>query len=201
MDFIGEINPNYLGQHKWILTATDYFTKWIEAIPTRRATDAVIINFLENNILARFGCPKRIVTDNAAAFKSRKMIHFCHKYHISLNHSTPYYPQGNGLAESSKKIMVRIIKKLLEDNKRDWHTKLKYALWDDRINTKREIGMSLVQLVYGDEVVFPAYLGVPVMNLLQEQQDEPNPVQKRINQIIELNELRDKAYSKVEIHQ
>ena len=137
------------------MTATDYFTKWIEAIPTRRATENVIMDFLEENILARFGCPKRIVTDNAAAFKSRKMINFCHKYHISLNHSTAYYPQGNGLAESSNKSLVRIIKKLLEDNKRSWHTKLKYALWANRISTKREISMSLFQLVYGAEVVFP----------------------------------------------
>ena len=113
--------------------------KWIEAIPTKRDIDAVIMGFLEENILARFGCPRRIVTDNAVAFKSKKMISFCHKYHISLNHSTAYYPQGNGLAESSNKSLVRIIKKLLEDNKRAWHTKLKYALWDDRINTKRAI--------------------------------------------------------------
>jgi hypothetical protein len=34
LDFIGEINPSSSGQHKWILVATDYFTKWIEAIPT-----------------------------------------------------------------------------------------------------------------------------------------------------------------------
>ena len=88
LDFIGEINPNSSGQHKWILIATDYFTKWIEAIPTRKATETVIMDFLEENILARFGCPKRIVTDNAAAFKSKKMIDFCHKYYISLNHST-----------------------------------------------------------------------------------------------------------------
>ena len=74
--------------------------------------------------------------------------------------------------------MVRIIKKLLEDNKRDWNTKLKYALWVDRINTKREIGMSPFQLVYGAEVVSPTSLGVPVMNLLQEQQDEPNHMQE-----------------------
>ena len=92
LDFIGEINPNSSGQHKWILTATDYFTKWIEAIPTRRETEAVIMDCFEENILARFGCPRRIVTDNAAAFKSKKMINFCHKYHISLNHSTAYYP-------------------------------------------------------------------------------------------------------------
>ena len=31
--------------------------------------------------------------------------------------------------------------------------------------------------------------------------NEPNPIQRRINQIIELNEVRDKAYDKVQIHQ
>ena len=55
LDFIGEINPNSSGQHKWIITTANYFTKWIEAIPTRKATYAVIIDFLENNILERFG--------------------------------------------------------------------------------------------------------------------------------------------------
>ena len=35
LDFIGEINPTSSGQHRWILEATYYFTKWIEAIPTR----------------------------------------------------------------------------------------------------------------------------------------------------------------------
>ena len=126
------------------------------------------MDFLEGNILARFGCPRIIVTYNAAAFKSRKTINFSHKYHISLNHSSAYYPQGNGLAEYSNKSLVRIIKKLLEDNKRSWHTKLKYALWDDRISTKRAIGMSPFQLVYGTEVSFPASLGAPVMRYFQE---------------------------------
>ena len=134
----------------------------------------MIMELLEENIWARFGCPKRIVTDNEPAFKYKKMISFCHKYHISLNHSTAYYPYGNGLVESSNKILVSIITKLLEYNKRAWHTKLKYALWADRISTKRAIGMSPFQLVYGDEVVFLVSLGVPVMKLLQEQQDEPN---------------------------
>jgi hypothetical protein len=102
LDFIGEIHPPSSGQHKWILTATDYFTKWIEAVPSRQATDAVIIKFLENNILSRFGCPRKIITDNAAAFRSKNLIDFCSRYHIVLGHSTAYYPQGNGLAESSE---------------------------------------------------------------------------------------------------
>eukprot|EP00253_Pinus_taeda_P002656 PITA_02656 len=111
--FIGEIHPPSSGQHRWIFTTTDYFTKWIEAVPTRQANDSMIISFLENNILSRFSCPIKIITDNAQAFKSKRMINICHQYHISLGHSTAYYPQGNGLDESSNKSLVRMIKKLL----------------------------------------------------------------------------------------
>ena len=50
-------------------------------------------------------------------------------------------------------------------------------------------------------VLFPASLGLPVMKLLQKEGDEPNHIQRMINQIIELNEMRDKAYDKVQVHQ
>ena len=69
------------------------------------------------------------------------------------------------------------------------------------ISTKREIDMSPFQLVYGDEVFFPASLGLPVMKLLQEQEDEPNHMQRRINQIVELNEKTNWDYDKVHVHQ
>ena len=46
LDFIGEIHCSSNGQYKWILTASDLFSKWVEAIPTTRAMNKVIINFL-----------------------------------------------------------------------------------------------------------------------------------------------------------
>jgi hypothetical protein len=146
----------------------DYFTKWIKAVPNRQSIDSVIIKFLENNILSRFGCPRKIITDNAAAFRSKKLVNFCNQYHIVLGHSIDYYPQGNVLAESSNKTLVNIIKKTLHENKKSWHNKLVFALWDDRLTTKRSIGMSPYQLVYGTKEVFPTSLGVPVMKLLQD---------------------------------
>ena len=73
--------------------------------------------------MSRFGCPRKIVTDNAKAFTSSKLVKFCSDYNIILSHSTAYYPQGNGLAKSSNKGLVRIIKKLLEDNKKAWNAK------------------------------------------------------------------------------
>jgi len=176
------------------LTATDYFTKWIEPIPTRQATDSVIISFLENNILSCFGCPHKIITDNAAAFKSKKLVDFCYKYNIILGHSTTYHPQGNGLAESSNKSLVNIIKKLLEINKKSWHKKLINALWADQVSQKKSIGMSPFELVYGVDAVFPTSLSVPVAKLFQEASGEEDSMQRRISQMIHLQQTRDEVH-------
>ena len=115
IDFIGEIHLASNNQHRWILTAIDYFTKWVEAMPARNAIDLVVIKFLVDNIIARFGCPAKIITENVQAFKSAKFVIFCQHYNILLGHSTAYYPQGNGLAESSNKTLMRILKKTINE--------------------------------------------------------------------------------------
>ena len=77
------------------------------------------------------------------------MEKICSDYNITLGHSTTYYPQGDGLDESSNKSLTRIIKKLLQDNKKAWQKKLIHALWADMIITKRSITTSPLQIVYG----------------------------------------------------
>eukprot|EP00253_Pinus_taeda_P016702 PITA_16702 len=163
-------------QFRWILTVTDYFTKWIKAISTKQATNAVIISFLENKILSRFGCPNKLITDNVAAFKSKRMVEFCHKYDIILGHSTAYHPQGNGLVESLNKSLVNIIKKLLEINKKSLHKRLVNTVWADRVSQKKSIGTSPFELVYGVDTVFPTSLVAPVVKLLQEADSEDDPM-------------------------
>jgi hypothetical protein len=76
LDFIEEIHPPSSGQHRWILTSIDYFSKWIEEVPSRQATNSVIIKFLENNILSCFGCPRNIITDNATTFSVEEAHRF-----------------------------------------------------------------------------------------------------------------------------
>jgi hypothetical protein len=46
IDVIGEITPNSSKQHKYILIATNYFTRWIEAIPLMKINEKVVIHFL-----------------------------------------------------------------------------------------------------------------------------------------------------------
>jgi hypothetical protein len=201
LEFIGEIHLPSSVQHRWILTATYYFTKWIEAVPTRQATDTVIIQFLETNILSRFKCPINIITNNTTKFKSKKMERFCNDYNITLGHFTDYYPQGNGLGESSNKSLTSIIKGLLQDKKKAWHKKLIYALWADRVTTKNSISTSPFQIVYGVDAVFPTSLVFPVRKLLQEQEVEPDDIQRRINQLIHMQKMREQVKNMSQLHQ
>ena len=92
MDFLGEISPKSSTGYSRILVATDYFTKWVEKVPTRNATRKFVNNFLLNNIISRFGCPQKLVIDNAMCFRSEDFIKFCDKYSIIRSTSSPYHP-------------------------------------------------------------------------------------------------------------
>ena len=100
LDFIGPINPISSLQHKYILTATDYFMRWVEAVPLRLCNTNWAISFLENKIITRFGTPKYIVFYNASYFQSIDLASYTLEKGIKLKFSANYYPQGNGIAES-----------------------------------------------------------------------------------------------------
>ena len=65
---------------------------------------------------------------------------------------------------------------------------LKYALWEDRITTKKSIGLSHFQLAYGTDTIFPIQLGIPVIKFFQDCQEEPNDIQIIIFSLIELHQ-------------
>jgi transposase InsO family protein len=144
------------------------------------------MKFLYENILSRFGFPKRLVTDNATAFKADALVNLCESMGIQLVHSTPYYPQGNGLAESSNKSLIKIIRKMLEENKKNWDSKLKFSLWADRVTIKKSIGTSPFKLVYGTDAIFPIHLVLPVAKFFQEEQTESNDMVRRMLDLVEL---------------
>jgi len=46
IDLIGQIFPSSSKGHKFILVATDYFTKWVEAILLKEASLTNVIDFI-----------------------------------------------------------------------------------------------------------------------------------------------------------
>jgi hypothetical protein len=110
MDIIGDINPHSSKQHRYILTATDYFTCWIKAISIVKVNEEVVITFLEKYIITRFNIPNSLVFDNTNYFSDLKLSKFSLEKGIILKYSANYYPQGNALAESTNKNTIDILK-------------------------------------------------------------------------------------------
>ena len=63
MDMIGKIHPPSLKHHCFILVATDYFTKWVEAKPYKAVDQTEVIGFIKD-LIHRFGIPQTITADN-----------------------------------------------------------------------------------------------------------------------------------------
>ena len=114
LDLVGLVNLPSRG-YIWILVATKYFTKWVEAIPLRKATGGSVANFIKENIIVRFGVLHRIIGDNDTPFvKSdvRKILEF---YQVKHHRSSPYYPWRNGQAKATNKTLIKIICKMSQE--------------------------------------------------------------------------------------
>ena len=134
MDIIGSLPCSR--QRRFILVLTDYFIKWIEAEAYAQVTDREVRGFVWKNIICRHGLPYEIVTDNGSQFMSGNFKEFCSKWNIRLSPSTPRYPQGNGQAESSDKLIIDGIKKRLDLKKGHWANELDGVLWSHRTTTR-----------------------------------------------------------------
>jgi hypothetical protein len=134
LDFIGKIHPTSSKGHCFVIVATDYFTKWTEAVPLKNMTHREAIEFITGHIIHRFGIPQTLTMDQGTSFISKEVREFVDSYGIKLFNSSPYYAQANGQAESSNKTLVKLIKKKIEDNPRRWHEVLSEALWAHRIS-------------------------------------------------------------------
>jgi hypothetical protein len=118
IDLIGQINPPSSKGHKFVLLATYYFTKWVEAIPFKKVTSENMVEFVKEHIIYRFGIPQTNTTDQGAQFVSSEFREFAESMGIKLSNCSPYYAQANGQAEASNKIMIKIIQKKIDQEQR-----------------------------------------------------------------------------------
>jgi hypothetical protein len=76
LDFVGQIHLASSKGHRFVLVATDYFTKWMEAVPLRNMTHKEVMHFISKHIIHRFGIPQILTTDQGSSFMSHQVYEF-----------------------------------------------------------------------------------------------------------------------------
>jgi hypothetical protein len=70
----------------------DYVTKWIEVKAVVKENEQVVLNFLFEEIFARYGSPREIVSKGGAKFTSHMIAGLMEKYGIKHKITSPYHP-------------------------------------------------------------------------------------------------------------
>ena len=110
LDFVGPFKPPVMRTgNRYIIVATDYCTKWVEAKALRD-------KFLYECIWCRYGCSIDLISDQGGNFLGQVLESLTTIYAVVHKRNTPYYPQANRLAESTNKTLQNILRKIVNEN-------------------------------------------------------------------------------------
>uniref|UniRef100_A0A3P9CHI7 Integrase catalytic domain-containing protein n=1 Tax=Maylandia zebra TaxID=106582 RepID=A0A3P9CHI7_9CICH len=154
IDLTGPL-PKTSSGFQYILTATDYFSKWVEAFPLKTKSASEVAQHL-CSIIYRHGCPKRILSDQGREFVNEVSL-----LQIERSVTAAYHPQTNGLDEKTNDNIKRALRKLVNDQQNNWDLYLEPTLFSLRSKVHTTTKYTPFFLMYGREAVFPSE--VPIL--------------------------------------
>ncbi|XP_043862789.1 uncharacterized protein LOC122756639 [Drosophila santomea] len=93
-DFVGPL-PRSRHGNSILLVLVNRFSKWTEIVPMRRAATETLRKAVRERIVARYGVPKVMITENGVQFTSRAFRRFLEELGVGHQLTAPYTPQGN----------------------------------------------------------------------------------------------------------
>ncbi|MCO5592499.1 hypothetical protein L7F22_046502 [Adiantum nelumboides] len=164
IDAIGPLPMAQSGK-QYIIVGVDYMTRWTKAAATIRITAKDVAKFVFENI-CRFGTPLEIISDRGPGFRGDLVGELMEQLGISRRHTSPYYPQCNGLVEKVNGMICRFITKT---------------------SFKTTLGYTPYQLVFDKEAILPIEVQLASLRVLASGRDRPS--EQLRSRVLELERL------------
>ncbi|MCO5577836.1 hypothetical protein L7F22_049587 [Adiantum nelumboides] len=198
INFVGPIAPPaYKSHSQYIIVATDYLTKWVEAKATIRNDAKTTAQFLYENRFTRYGLPIEIVSDRGTHFINEVIEQLLDEFMVIHQKLAPYHPQANGQAESTSKILVTVLSKIVNESRVDWDQKLHSALWAYRVAYKISIGTTPFNMVYGIQAILPLEFLIPTLRVAKELEWTGHELSEQLEILEKLDETRLRAVASI----
>ena len=104
----------------YILLVTDHFTKWVEIFAVPDQTASTCVEVILNEVVARFGCPLSLHSDQGKNYESKVFAELCKLLEIQKTRTSPGNPRCNGQAECLNRTLLKMIKAYLKGEQRNW---------------------------------------------------------------------------------
>ena len=112
--------PKSNNGNQYVVVFIDHFSRYCEmrVIPDKTA-DSVAYAFM-NAVIARWGCPVHLISDNGPEFINNIMIKLCTRLNIKRPKILPLRPQANGYVERANKSILNILRTLSDERRSNW---------------------------------------------------------------------------------
>ena len=109
-------------------------------------------------MIYQFGVAKTKLRIRVLCSRGEKIKAFAQQFGFRLIHSSLYYAQANGQVEAINKVLIEMIKKVVEDKLRRWHEVLAKVIWAYKNSKNNAIGLTPYRLTYGQDAILPLEL-------------------------------------------
>ena len=154
VDIVGPISPSTTG-NTYILVASDYFTKWVEAYAIPNQEAVTVATKLVDEFFCRFSVPEQLHSDQGRQFESGVIQEVCRLLGIYKSRTTPYHPQSDGLVERFNRTLISMLATTVHNNPTDWELNLKKVCMAYNTSVHSSTGFSPFYLMFGRQAKLP----------------------------------------------
>lgn len=176
LDLMGPM-PCTPNRHQFILVCVCAATKFLIAVPLKKANADNILKALQVHWVSFMGVPKILQTDNASQLISKKMQAYCTQMGIQLNHSPYYFPASNMCERYNRNIKTSLAI-FAKDNHRNWDQHLSFIQFALNSAISETTGYSPNKLMFGREIDQPFSADPALLNGTKSPFDPNGHVQQ-----------------------
>ena len=141
---------------KYILTATDAFTKYCCAWPIDNKSAETVAFTLFNNYFCKYGCPIEIMSDQGLEFCNKLSDELCKLLQIKHNTTTAYRPQSNSTSETFNKTIAKYLSSFVDSKTKNWIDYINPMLFAYNTSFHSTTKCTPFFLTYGHEARYPS---------------------------------------------
>ena len=142
--------------NRYVLTFTEYNTRYVEAFPLKETSSKTIARVLVDEICFRYGAPQTLLSDLGANLVSEVMAETCKILKIERLFTAPYRPQTDGLLEKYHHTMCKNLSMYVNDRHDDWDLLLRGVCYSYNTTTCVDsTQFSPYYLMFGREPLHP----------------------------------------------
>ena len=154
VDIMGPL-PETPSHNRYVLVATDYFTRWTKAYAIPNLTAETVASKLLDEFFLRFSLPEQIHSDQGGQFESKLFQEMARILQIKKTHTTPYHPQSDGVVEQFNRTLLSMLSIVLEDNPWQWEEQLRKVCYAYNTSAHPGLGHSPFYLMFGRKARLP----------------------------------------------